>query len=130
MVIVASSRRWISIERSGESPAVRVAEDESQVAALEAAAALRSSEQAGAAFSDKGMQMLPATAKKYVNFRRAPSNDSEVIRVVAYDEPFEAQPVEGCVHFCAVRVDGEQGYIHKAFISYETETPATAAAGE
>lgn len=112
-----------SIDRPQEGIAVPVAENDAQIAALEAAAALGSSDET-AAFSDTGMRMLPARAKKYVNFRDAPSNDSEVIRVVAYDEAFDAQPVEGCVHFCAVRVDGRPGYIHKAFISYESDAAA------
>jgi hypothetical protein len=116
----------VETEPAGTDTSVAVAETPAEVAALEAAAADAASAKSDPAFSASSTTMLDAHAKEWVNFRDAPSDDSNVIRVVAYDEAFKAQPVEECVHFCAVVVDGKPGYIHKSFISYADGQPTGA----
>lgn len=125
-----SSTNIAAAERADTGTTVAIAETPAEVAALEVAAAKAASAHSDPAFSAASTRMLDAHAKEYVNFRDAPSNDSNVIRVVAVDEAFQAQPVEECVHFCAVVIDGQSGYIHKDFITYEGQTAEAAPASE
>jgi hypothetical protein len=123
--IGASAAAVPAVER--DATTVAVAETPAEVAALEAAAADAAAAHSEPAFEAAGANMLDAHANEWVNFRDAPTDDSNVIRVVAYEEAFKAQPVEECVHFCAVVVDGQSGYIHKDFINYEGSQPAESA---
>jgi hypothetical protein len=110
-----------------QSPGVDVAETDAEVAALEAAAAAEQSDMPDAAFAGEGQRMMAARIREYVNLRDGPSNESNVITIVPAGTSVEAQPIEECVHFCAVTVDGERGYIGKTFIAYEDAPTADAA---
>lgn len=123
---------------------VEIAETDAEIAMLEEAAATTAATDPDAAFvvqegpagEDGGNAPDPATmpemteeavVKEYVNFRTGPSNDAEVIRAVPGGTALKAQPLEGCVHFCAVDIAGEKGFIYKAFLNFSEEGDATAA---
>ncbi|WP_099867134.1 hypothetical protein [Pararhizobium haloflavum] len=100
------------------SETVEIAETDAEIAALEAAAAAAQTDMPNAAFVGS-VDLIPARVKEYVNFRTAPDNGSDVIRVLPGGTEIDAQPLDQCVHFCQVTVDGEPGYIGKTFIAYE-----------
>ena len=120
----------IGSQNAGPAREVVVAESAEEVAALEEAVALRQEERPDAAFvaettttgpaaADAGAgDLLEATTTEWVNFRRGPSNDAATIEVVAGGTAVRSQPLAECVHFCAVEIDGERGYIYKAFIEF------------
>lgn len=101
------------------SPDVQVAETEVEIAALEAAVAEAQAGRPDAAFVSEGIEMVPGRIKSYVNLRAGPSNDAEVLTIVPTDKRIEAQPLEQCVHFCQVIVDGQRGFIGKTFIAFD-----------
>ncbi|VVT31001.1 hypothetical protein [Rhizobium sp. EC-SD404] len=132
----------IGTPQSNQGSEVIVAESEQEVAALEQAVAVRQDQLPDAAFvaeTDDALAAIDAQAgattgqvggtadtssyvagqtTEYVNFRTGPSNDAETISIVPGGTPLQGQPMTECPHFCAVEIDGRQGYIYKAFIDY------------
>lgn len=132
----------IGTPQSNPGSEVIVAESEQEVAALEQAVAVRQDQLPDAAFvaeTDDALAAIDAQAgattgqvggtadtssyvagqtTEYVNFRTGPSNDAETISIVPGGTPLQGQPMADCPHFCAVEIDGRQGYIYKAFIDY------------
>lgn len=106
---------------------VQVAETDVEVAALEAAVAEAQAGRPDAAFVSEGIEMVPGRIKSYVNLRAGPSNDAEVLTIVPTDKRIEAQPLEQCVHFCQVVVDGQRGFIGKTFIAFDSPQEAAEA---
>lgn len=108
---------------AAEDADVVVAETEAEILALERQVAAAQTDVADPSFAveeqSRAGDMLTARITEYVNFRKGPSNDSDVIRVVATDTVIRAEPVSGCPHFCEVVIDGQSGYIYKSFIAYD-----------
>ena len=115
-------------------PIVPVAENEDEIAALEAIQQQEAGidPDAPSAAPSTGAQaagpMSTATANRYVNMRAGPSDDADVLLVVPALAEIQAEA--GC-DWCAVSYDGQEGFIYKTFISYdENQSAPEASSGE
>jgi hypothetical protein len=120
---VAALERAVAVRQDQLPDAAFVAEPNSAVAALDAQTGAVSGEGASGGAT---AGFLPGRTTEYVNFRTGPSNDAETISIVPGGTQLAGQPIDECVHFCAVEIDGRQGYIYKAFIEYAAPAADTA----
>lgn len=98
-------------------PSVPVAETEEEIAALERIQREEVEADVGAPSPEETAStgMRRATATRYVNMRAGPDDDAAVLAVVPTSAEIEAE--DDC-NWCAVRYEGQSGYIYRSFIRY------------